>query len=216
MTKPKRFAPSSKYVKYRDNTWIECRKRVYLYWYKFLQHAERDDRYTVDWKNYLSWGGREVVMDSKFDHWWEQHWKDCFGIDEHTGTCMYPVKGNPKADGIRYALLVYENSHRGSNWDIAIYLQKEETRKRYPVPSFTYAMEDLDTNGNMKWGMERKRSQDEESRTGYKIEEIDNTRGVYNDKVWQNQQDKRKVQSMVGRYKKQATKHLDSVSRGEF
>jgi hypothetical protein len=126
------------------------------------------------------------------------------------------VNGNPKADGIRYALLVYENSHRGSNWDIAIYLQKEETRRRYPVPSFTYAMEDLDIKGNMKWGMERKRVQDEESRTGYKIEEVDNTRGVYNDKVWQNQQEKRKVQSMVERYKKQAIKHLDSVSRGEF
>jgi|TARA_B110000879_G_C10993060_1_gene440093 hypothetical protein len=155
-------------------------------------------------------------MNMKFDDWWNEHWKDCFGIDKEIGTCKYPVNGNPKADGIRYALLVYENSHRGSNWDIAIYLQKEETRRRYPVPSFTYAMEDLDIKGNMKWGMERKRVQDEESRTGYKIEEVDNTRGVYNDKVWQNQQEKRKVQSMVERYKKQAIKHLDSVSRGEF
>jgi len=45
---------------------------------------------------------------------------------------------------------------------------------------------------------------------------IDNTRGEYDDKVWQNQEEKRKVQSMVGRYKKQAINHLESASRGEF
>ena len=54
------------------------------------------------------------------------------------------------------------------------------------------------------------------SRTGYRIEKIDNTRGEYDDKVWQNQEEKRKVQSMVGRYKKQAMKHLDSVCVGNF
>tara|TARA_B110000003_G_scaffold268959_1_gene299254 strand:- start:572 stop:835 length:264 start_codon:yes stop_codon:yes gene_type:complete len=57
---------------------------------------------------------------------------------------------------------------------------------------------------------------DESSRTGYRIERIDNTRGEYDDKVWQNQEEKRKVQSMVGRYKKQAMKHLDSVCVGNF
>ena len=28
-------------LRYRDGYWIEARKRVYLYWFKFLQHAER-------------------------------------------------------------------------------------------------------------------------------------------------------------------------------
>ena len=45
---------------------------------------------------------------------------------------------------------------------------------------------------------------------------IDNTRGEYDDKVWQNQKKKRIVQSKIGRYRKQAMKHLESVSRGEF
>ena len=211
-----RFTPNSKYVKYRDNTWIQCRKRVYLYWFKFLKHAEESSDHKVQWNKYRAWGGKDAVMNMKFDEWWEEHWKDCFGIDEERDNCKYPVNGNPKADGIRYALLVYENLHRGSNWDIAIHIQKEETRKRYPVPSFSYAMEDLDTKGNMKWGYERKRVRDESSRTGYRIEKIDNTRGEYDDKVWQNQEEKRKVQSMVGRYKKQAMKHLDSVLKGEF
>lgn len=48
------------------------------------------------------------------------------------------------------------------------------------------------------------------------IEKIDNTRGEYDDKVWQNQEEKRKVQSMVGRYKKQAMRHLDSVCIGKL
>ena len=68
----------------------------------------------------------------------------------------------------------------------------------------------------MKWGYERKRVRDEESRTGYKIELIDHTRGEYDDKVWKNQGEKRKVQPMVGRYKTQALKHLQSVSVGQF
>ena len=211
-----RFIPNSKYVKSRDNTWIQCRKRVYLYWFKFLKHAEESSEHKVQWNKYRAWGGKDAVMIMRFDAWWEEHWKDCFGIDEERGTCKYPVNGNPKADGIRYALLVYENLHRGSNWDIAIHIQKEETRKRCPVPSFSYAMEDLHTKGNMKWGYERKRVRDESSRTGYRIEKIDNTRGEYDDKVWQNQEEKRKVQSMVGRYKKQAINHLESACRGEF
>ena len=126
------------------------------------------------------------------------------------------MNGNPKADGIRYALLVYENLHRGSNWDIAIHIQKEETRKRYPVPSFSYAMEDLKTEGNKKWGMTRERVRDEESRTGYKIEKIDNIRGEYDWEVYLNQGEKRKVQSMVGRYKNQVMKYLESVCIGKF
>ena len=211
-----RFFAKSKYVKYQDGTWIECRKRVYLYWFKFLRHAEESEDHKVQWNKYRAWGGKEAVMNMKFDAWWEEHWKDCFGIDEEAGTCKYPVNGRPKADGIRYALLCYENRHRGSNWDIAIYIQKEEMRKRYAVPSFSYAMEDLKTEGNKKWGMTRERVRDEESRTGFKIEKIDNTRGEYDWEVYLNQGEKRKVQSMVGRYKKQAMKHLDSVSRGQF
>ncbi len=36
-------------LRYRDGFWIDARKRVYLYWFKFLQHAERSADYTVDW-----------------------------------------------------------------------------------------------------------------------------------------------------------------------
>ncbi|MDA9109436.1 hypothetical protein N9K05_03290 [Woeseiaceae bacterium] len=212
----KRFDPKSKYVKYQDSTWIECRKRVYLYWFKFLRIAEENADHKVQWNKYHAWGGKEAVMSMKFDAWWEKHWKDCFGIDKDKGTCKYPVNGRPKADGVRYALLCYENRHRGSNWDIAIHVQKREIKKRWGVLSFMDVEEDLNTKGNMKWGYERKRVVDEESRTGYRIALIDHTHQEYDDVVWNNQQKKRAVQSKVGRYLKQAMKHLESVSKGEF
>lgn len=142
------FDPKSKFVKYQDSTWIECRKRVYLYWFKFLQLAEESADHKVQWNKYRAWGGKEAVMNMKFDAWWEKHWKDCFGIDEKTGTCMYPVNGRPKADGVRYALLCYENRHRGSNWDIAIHVNKREIKKRWGVLSFMDADENLDTKCN--------------------------------------------------------------------
>ncbi len=212
----KRFYAPSKYVKYRDGTWIECRKRIYLYWFKFLRHAEESSEHNVQWNKYRAWGGKNAVMNMRFDDWWEEHWKDCFGIDAETNTCKYSVTKRHKADGVRYALLCYENRHRGSNWDIAIHVQKREIRKRYGVLSFMEADENLDTKGNMKWGYERKRVKDESSRTGYRIAMIDNTNQEYDHVVYENQQKKREVQSKVGRYLKQANLHLENVSKGEF
>ena len=68
-------------------------------------------------------------MNMKFDAWWEEHWKDCFGIDEEKGRAKYMTSKRHKADGVRYALLCYENQHRGTNWDIAIHIQKLKLKK---------------------------------------------------------------------------------------
>jgi len=211
-----RFFAKSKYVRFRDGTWIQYRKRIYLYWFKFLRLAEESSDHKVQWNKYRAWGGKDAVMNMKFDAWWDKHWKDCFGLNEKTNTCKYMVLKRYKADGVRYALLCYENRHRGSAWDIAIHVQKREIRKRWGVLSFMDADEDLDTKGNMKWGYERKRVVDEESRTGYRIALIDNTHQEYDDVVWNNQQKKRLVQQKVGRYLKQANLHLENVSKGEF
>ena len=42
--RPKRFDPRSKYVRYdkKSGLWITQRKRIYLYWFKFLRIAEQD------------------------------------------------------------------------------------------------------------------------------------------------------------------------------
>ena len=211
-----RFVPNSKYVKYRDGTWIECRKRIYLYWFKFLRHAEQSSDHKVQWNKYRAWSGKNAVMNMKFDDWWEDHWKDCFGIDEETGRSKFYLDKNPKADGIRYALLCYENRDCKSNWDIAIAISKQESRGRGIYNMLIDAREDLNTKGNMKWGFERKRVRDESSPTGYSIEYVDNTNQEYDDKIYWNQQKKRKIQSVIGRYKRQADLHLENVSKGLF
>lgn len=129
----KRFSPNSRWVKYDPVTkkWLPSRKRIYLYWYKFLQHAERDPDYKVQWKKYEGWGGANTILGMKFDEWWRDNWVTLFGIDNEGDTPKFPLSTKqPKADGLRYALLVYENNHRGSNWDIAQYLAKKERSGR--------------------------------------------------------------------------------------
>ena len=213
--KRKQFRPNSEWVRYRDETWIPCRKRIYLYWYKFLKHAEESSEHKVDWKKYDAWGGKETVMNMRFDDWWELHWKDCFGIDKELGRARYMVTKRHKADGVRYALLCYENQHRGSNWDIAIHIQKVEEQNRHPVPAFTYALEELKTKTYMSSGIKRTRVFDEESRTNYKYvtEEL---KEEYDYEAFSNREEKRKVQGYVSRYLKQAKSHLESVSKGHF
>lgn len=241
--KRKQFRPNSEWVRYRDETWIPCRKRIYLYWYKFLKHAEESSEHKVDWKKYDEWGGKETVMNMRFDDWWELHWKDCFGIDKELGRARYMVTKRHKADGVRYALLCYENQHRGSNWDIAIHIQKEEMRKRYFVPAFTnknvgysiqkidgktqhipinpFNLEEMKTQTRLvkesarKWGEKRVRVYDEESRTNYKGDTRE--RDIIQDaEIYENREQKRMIQGYVSRYLKNANNYLESISRGKF
>ncbi len=146
--KPKRFDPKSRWVRYRDGLWIPSRKRIYLYWFKFLQHAERDVTRIVNWKKYNGWGGSNYILASRFDDFWEDNWKKLFGVKDVFDLPKFPLSTDrPKPDGYRYALLVYENRHRGSNWDIAKWIAKREVSKRgsgLTSSSLFYAREDMD------------------------------------------------------------------------
>jgi len=143
---PKRFEPKSRWVKYRDQRWIPNRKRIYLYWFKYLQHAERHPTKKVDWSKYKGWGGANRILGQKFDIWWESNWKELFSVEKEGNTPKFSISTNrPKPDGMRYALLVYENLHRGTNWDIAIHIQKKEQAKRYGVQSFFFASKDVES-----------------------------------------------------------------------
>ena len=66
---------SAKYRK-EEKLWIASRKITYLYWFKFLQLAEKDSNRKVDWRKYKLWGGKKVVMETKFDDWWKDYWVD--------------------------------------------------------------------------------------------------------------------------------------------
>ena len=147
-TRPKRCDPNSKDVSYdkKSGLWITQRKRIYLYWFKFLRIAEQDPDYKVDWSKYKGWGGGNYILGTKFDEFWEEKWQSLFGVKVMGGTAKFALTTNkPQADGTRYALLVYENKHRGSNWDIAKWTAKRETSKRgagLTNYTFHYALED--------------------------------------------------------------------------
>ena len=145
--KPKRFDPRSRWVKYdkKSGLWFPSRKRVYLYWFKFLQIAEQDPDQTVDWSKYRGWGGSNEILGQKFDDWWKDHWKTLFAVQKEGDKPKFPLTTQkPKPDGYRTALLVYENRNAGSNWEIAVKVQKIEERRRYGVQSFFYARDDVE------------------------------------------------------------------------
>ena len=125
----RRRMSKSQYIKYDKNTqtWIQHRKVVYLYWYKFLQHAETDERFTVNWSLYESWGGRDVVMNTKFDEWWKTYWRENFGFRKDQGDrARFHTDKNPEITAMRTCLQIYENKHRGDNWDIGCWFARQE------------------------------------------------------------------------------------------
>ena len=81
----KLFQPKShRQVQYHKESklWIPHRKRLYLYWFKFLQIAEQDPKRKVNWKKYKGWGGANVVLGSRFRAWWLDRWVDLFSVEK--------------------------------------------------------------------------------------------------------------------------------------
>jgi hypothetical protein len=93
----------------KDGVYLRQRKRVYLYWFKFLQEAEKSSSHKVDWRKYKGWGGANEVMGSKFDDWWTTHWKELFGVKKKNGTPKFNVKDSiyREYEDIRLTHLVY-------------------------------------------------------------------------------------------------------------
>jgi len=141
----KLFIPTSRQVLYRDGHWIPNRKRNYELWFKFLQHCERDPSRKVNWNKYRGWGGKNQILGMKFDVWWKENWIQLFGS---------PVRGkkpkfhltNPSHtnyEPLRICLLVYEYQLEFpdlGSYEISQKIQERESKKRYPVPSFTEGM----------------------------------------------------------------------------
>jgi hypothetical protein len=107
---------TNRYNRYdvESKLWIQSRKRVYLYWYRFLQEAEANADYKVDWSIYKAWGGKTAIFPPKsgdFDSFWSANWKTLFGMPDRDGSPLFPLSvRNPRADYQRATLLVYQIS----------------------------------------------------------------------------------------------------------
>ena len=223
----RRMMSKSKYIKYDkpNKLWIQHRKVIYLYWFKFLQHAERDDRYTVDWTKYQSWGGRDVVLDTKFDDWWQEYWRDLFSFTEGEPTdAPFHTKKKPEVIAMRTTLLVYEMREKGDKWKIGCAVARTEYAKGRPLASSLQGDKDYPIN---IWELEfegKKLIRDPNL--------IENPDEIYNrPKLTQGKSDeveqvsgdlylnrllKRRVQGYVSRYFKQADELMYNISQGSL
>jgi len=199
--------------------WLATRKMAYLYWFKYLQWAELDNKRTVDWTKYDGWGGSNYILGTKFDDFWKEKFLDLFTIKNIGDIPRYPLSTTkPKIDSMRYSLKIYENRHRGSTWDIAVHFKKNEKRQ--------YFLEFFDKieKGQLKTKSKLVRqSQDVRVVEGI-FEDVRIIKPDKDDKVereedfeaYLNSLDKADVQRQVGRYLKQAQTILNNVCKGQF
>lgn len=230
----------SQYIKYdkTEGLWIQHRKVAYLYWFKFLQHAERDDRFDVDWEKYESWGGKDVVMNTKFDDWWKEYWKRNFGFTKGNPTdAPFHTKKNPEIPWLRTCCLIYERflgSHRRNKWEIGCWVRKYERSKgrtehkslRNAIPELFEKNLTKDELSDMSVGQTNrmKRQQnivDREESVGMyakagkrvigrsNVEEISTT-------DYDLKQEKKRVQQYVGRFQKSADQLMLNISKGSL
>jgi hypothetical protein len=228
MTKyERRMMSKSQYIKYDkpNKLWIQHRKVVYLYWFKFLQHAERSDKFSVKWDKYKTWGGREVVMNTKFDDWWKDHWKGLFSFAEGQLTnAPFNTKKKPEVIAMRTSLLVYEKRHKGDKWDIGCAVARSENNKGRPLASSLQGEKDYPVN---IWELKFKGKKlirdpniienpdDIYNRPYFKRGKSDDVEQV-SDELYLNRLLKRRVQGYVSRYFKQADELMFNICNGSL
>ena len=223
----RRMMSKSQYIKYDkpNKLWIQHRKVVYLYWFKFLQHAERSDKFSVKWDKYKTWGGREVVMNTKFDDWWKDHWKGLFSFAEGQLTnAPFNTKKKPEVIAMRTTLLVYEKRHKGDKWDIGCAVARSENNKGRPLASSLQGEKDYPVN---IWELKFKGKKlirdpniienpdDIYNRPYFKRGKSDDVEQV-SDELYLNRLLKRRVQGYVSRYFKQADELMFNICNGSL
>jgi hypothetical protein len=184
-----------KWIRYRDGIWIPHRKRTYLYWFKFLQEAERSSDYKVNWNRYRGWGGPNVILGQKFDYWWEDRWKDLFSAkDPNQKTKIkFPISTTqPKTEAIRISWLVWMNRDTPPDY-ISKASGKELTR--------------YSKRGSNHLAIARKIIATEKRHTYLAPLDPDDDTNENEDKT---------ISSLIGRYKRRAKKTTENVCEGMF
>ena len=220
MVKKERYNPKNKYrARYRKDVglWIPQRKVIYLYWYKYLQLAEKEPKRKVNWSKYKGWGGANVVLGMKFDEWWNERWQDLFGIKEWSDKPKFETSTRkPKADALRYSLRLYENKWRGSKWELAVWFKKNEKRM-YFLEFFDKIDENKKIGSVLKGNDERRQIYDEWGRDEKRWVGGKSTNYYDTDsELYLNRIDRGHVQSVIGRYLRNANKYISNVCEGQF
>ena len=184
--------------RYKDGFWIPHRKRVFLYWFKYLQQAEISPRHNVDWTKYDGWGGANAVLGMKFDNWWDDNWKELFGTKDRSETPKFPISTTRvKTEALRLSLLCWERrdapvwGKRGNALSIAKQVYEYE----------------LGISGEKK-----PRYTDENFDASFMNPEEEDVSHWDNDEL----PHKQRLQSIVSRYLKNARKYLANVCKGQF
>lgn len=195
----------------KSGLWIASSKPVFGYWFRFLKHAENDPNYEVDWSLYEKWGGRDYILRTTQTDWWKAKWKTLFGYKEGETEPLYSLsQTKPQADGIRLSLMVYElkdkplfngqidevNGLVGNKWEIA----KRVAVVEYPKRRDRAKTEPSFDAGDWLLNIARRsvvKQMSKEDPLGFRKQ-------------------KRTLQSRIGRYMRQAEKHLDNVCKGQF
>jgi len=191
------------WIRYKDGYWIPHRKRVYLYWFKYLQQAELSPRHTVDWMQYDGWGGANAVLGMKFDDWWNDNWKELFGTKDRSATPRYPISTKqPKTEALRLSLLCWERrdapvwGKRGNALSIAKQVYEYE----------------LGISG------EKKPRYGEDEWTAFNLNPEPEDETGWDTQIMSNDElpHKQRLQSIVSRYLRNARKYLGNVCKGKF
>ena len=99
-----------KSIKYdsKSKVWIQHRKRIYLYWFKFLQLSLQDKKLKVKMSKYKDWGNKEDILKMKFDDWWKKFGVKLFGMKKKTDKpkCVL-ITNSPKFDTIHLSYKFY-------------------------------------------------------------------------------------------------------------
>lgn len=198
------------WIRYKDGYWISHRKRVYLYWFKYLQEAERSPDYLVNWSKYKGWGGANEILRTKFDDWWKDHWIDLFGTQDRSALPKYPISTKqPKTEALRLSLLCWQRrdapvwGKRGNALSIAKQVYEYELgisgekKPRYTDENWDASFMNPETFLIDKDG--KKYFLDED---GLKIAFEDSNN--------------QPLQSIVGRYLKNARRYLKNVCECQF
>ena len=183
---------------YRDGLCLQHRKRVYLYWFKFLQQAILSPEHKVVMGAYSGWGTKQKIIETKFDNWWDDNWKELFGTKDRSETPKFPISTTRvKTEALRLSLLCWERR------DAPVWGKRGN--------ALSIAKQDYEYELGIS-GEKKPRYTDENFDASFMNPEEEDVSHWDNDEL----PHKQRLQSIVSRYLKNARKYLANVCKGQF